>query len=59
MSVEGIGFDAEENEVTVVTATGEEAVPRGSKAEVAGAILDAVAELGARPSRPSPSEDRA
>jgi phosphopantothenoylcysteine decarboxylase/phosphopantothenate--cysteine ligase len=36
----GIGFDAAENEVTVVTAEGERHLPRAAKAEVAGAILD-------------------
>jgi phosphopantothenoylcysteine decarboxylase/phosphopantothenate--cysteine ligase len=36
----GIGFDSAENEVVVVTAQGEGHVPRGSKTEVAGAILD-------------------
>jgi phosphopantothenoylcysteine decarboxylase / phosphopantothenate---cysteine ligase len=38
----GIGFDSPENEVTIVTAEGEQHIPRTSKAEVAGAILDAV-----------------
>ena len=38
----GIGFDAAENEVTIVTPDAERHVPRGSKAEVATAILDAV-----------------
>jgi phosphopantothenoylcysteine decarboxylase/phosphopantothenate--cysteine ligase len=37
-----IGFDAAENEVTIVAAGAERPVPRTSKAEVAGAILDAV-----------------
>jgi phosphopantothenoylcysteine decarboxylase/phosphopantothenate--cysteine ligase len=36
----GIGFDADENEVTVITPEGERRVPRAAKAEVAGAILD-------------------
>jgi phosphopantothenoylcysteine decarboxylase / phosphopantothenate---cysteine ligase len=40
-----IGFDAEENEVTIVLAGGEHAVGRAPKAEVAAAILDAVQEL--------------
>ncbi len=40
-----IGFDSERNEVTIITAAGELAVPRGSKAEVAAAILDQVHEL--------------
>ena len=43
-----IGFDVAENEVTVVTAAGAEQVPRGSKAEVAAAVLDAVEGLRAR-----------
>jgi phosphopantothenoylcysteine decarboxylase / phosphopantothenate---cysteine ligase len=38
----GIGFDAPDNEVTVVTADAERHIPRASKAEVAAAILDAV-----------------
>ncbi len=38
----GIGFDAPDNEVTIVTASAEVHVPRTSKAEVATAILDAV-----------------
>ena len=36
----GIGFDSTENEVIVVTATDEHHVPRASKQDVAGAILD-------------------
>jgi phosphopantothenoylcysteine decarboxylase/phosphopantothenate--cysteine ligase len=40
-----IGFDVAENEVAIVTATGAEAVPRASKAEVAAAVLDVVARL--------------
>jgi len=40
-----IGFDATENEVTIVTADGAEPVPRASKAEVARAVLDVVARL--------------
>ena len=38
----GIAFDAADNEVTVVTESGNIHVPRASKAEVATAILDAV-----------------
>jgi phosphopantothenoylcysteine decarboxylase/phosphopantothenate--cysteine ligase len=38
----GIGFDAAQNEVTIVTPDAERHVPRASKAEVADAILDAV-----------------
>jgi phosphopantothenoylcysteine decarboxylase/phosphopantothenate--cysteine ligase len=37
-----IGFDAAENEVVVVTASGDAHVPRAAKADVAGAILDMV-----------------
>ncbi len=38
----GIGFDSSENEVTIVTAEGDRAVPRADKTQVAAAILDAV-----------------
>jgi phosphopantothenoylcysteine decarboxylase/phosphopantothenate--cysteine ligase len=40
-----IGFEGSDNEVTIVTAAGERHVPRSSKAEVARAILEAVAAL--------------
>jgi phosphopantothenoylcysteine decarboxylase/phosphopantothenate--cysteine ligase len=42
IGAEGIGFDAPENEVTIVTADGGRHVPRASKAAVATAIVDAV-----------------
>jgi phosphopantothenoylcysteine decarboxylase/phosphopantothenate--cysteine ligase len=48
-----IGFEVDANEVTILTAAGEEAgtglrhVPRASKSEIAGAILDAVEGLRA------------
>ncbi len=42
-----IGFDVEENEVTIVTATGDQLVPRASKPEVAAAILDLVERMRA------------
>jgi phosphopantothenoylcysteine decarboxylase/phosphopantothenate--cysteine ligase len=45
ISQPGIGFDTTENEVTIVTATGVEHVPRASKAEIARAILGAVDRL--------------
>lgn len=48
-----IGFDAEDNEVTIVTATGERAVPRGPKSSVAAAILDEVERLRTRASTPT------
>ena len=37
-----VGFDVSENEVVIVTRDGEHHVPRASKADVAGAILDMV-----------------
>ena len=40
-----IGFDTEQNEVTVLTAGAETAVPKGSKALVAAVILDEVERL--------------
>jgi phosphopantothenoylcysteine decarboxylase / phosphopantothenate---cysteine ligase len=40
-----IGFDAPDNEVTIVTSAGERHVPLGSKAAVAAAILDEVEAL--------------
>ena len=43
-----IGFDAAENEVTLVTAEGERVVPKASKAAIASAILDEVEKLVAR-----------
>jgi phosphopantothenoylcysteine decarboxylase / phosphopantothenate---cysteine ligase len=45
ISREDIGFDAPDNEVTIVTATGERPVPLGSKRAVATAILDEVERL--------------
>ena len=38
----GIGFDAADNEVYIVTADGEQHVPKASKDRIASAILDAV-----------------
>jgi phosphopantothenoylcysteine decarboxylase / phosphopantothenate---cysteine ligase len=43
----GIGFDAAENEVSIVTRTGIQEVPRAVKAEVAGAIIEVVEKLHA------------
>jgi phosphopantothenoylcysteine decarboxylase/phosphopantothenate--cysteine ligase len=40
-----VGFDVPENEVTIVTAEREHAVPRTSKARVAAAVLDEVQRL--------------
>ena len=47
ISRQGIGFDSSRNEVTIVTANAERAVPETSKDEVASAILDAVEALRA------------
>jgi len=44
----GIGFDAAENEVVLVTRDGERAVPKAPKAEIARAVLDEVERLLAR-----------
>jgi phosphopantothenoylcysteine decarboxylase/phosphopantothenate--cysteine ligase len=41
----GIGFDAADNEVTIVTATGDVPVPRAAKDAVARVILDTVLSL--------------
>jgi phosphopantothenoylcysteine decarboxylase/phosphopantothenate--cysteine ligase len=38
----GIGFDAADNEVTIVSAEGERHVPRTAKADVAAIVLDTV-----------------
>jgi len=40
-----IGFDAQDNEVTLVSAAGERLVPKASKPEIASAILDEVERL--------------
>ena len=40
-----IGFDSEENEVTILTAAGERPVPLGPKTAVAAAVLDCVEAL--------------
>ena len=44
-----IGIGAGENEVAILTAAGEQHVPRAAKADVAAAILDAVERLRASP----------
>jgi len=48
-----IGFDAADNEVTIVTADGETGVPRAAKREVARAILETVAGLREHPVLPT------
>jgi len=50
VSQPGIGFDATDNEVTIVTASGSEHVAKSSKAEIARAILRIVDGLRSRPS---------
>ncbi len=50
----GIGFDAEENEVTIVTATGERRVAQASKSLIAQAVLDEIERL--RDPRPGREE---
>ena len=51
-----IGFDAPENEVTIVTADEERHVPLRSKEAVAAAILDAVKDLRTKSGSPSTVE---
>jgi phosphopantothenoylcysteine decarboxylase/phosphopantothenate--cysteine ligase len=51
-----IGFDAAENEVTIVTTAGERQVPRGPKPAIAAAILDAVERLRTESAAPSTVE---
>jgi phosphopantothenoylcysteine decarboxylase/phosphopantothenate--cysteine ligase len=45
VSREGIGFDADENEVVLITAAGERSVARAPKPTIAAAIIDAAEEL--------------
>ena len=52
VSGEGVGFEAEDNAVTILTAEGEREVPRASKREVAREIIDAVESLRAGASPP-------
>jgi phosphopantothenoylcysteine decarboxylase/phosphopantothenate--cysteine ligase len=44
----GIGFDAIENEVTLISADGEQLLRRSPKADIAGALLDAIEDLAVR-----------
>jgi phosphopantothenoylcysteine decarboxylase/phosphopantothenate--cysteine ligase len=48
-----IGFESDQNEVTIVTAAGARQVPRGPKTAVAAAIVDVVQELRARTEAPA------
>ena len=45
VSVAGIGFDAQENAVTIVTHAGEHDVPRAPKSAIASAVIDAAETL--------------
>ena len=45
VSDSAIGFESRDNEVTIVSTAGEERLPRGSKRDLADAILDRVAAL--------------
>jgi phosphopantothenoylcysteine decarboxylase / phosphopantothenate---cysteine ligase len=45
VSRDDIGFDASENEVTLISVAGEESVPKASKREIAAAIVDRAEEL--------------
>jgi phosphopantothenoylcysteine decarboxylase/phosphopantothenate--cysteine ligase len=47
-----IGFEATDNEVTILTAAGERHIPRASKEAIAAAILDAVRDLRGTLARP-------
>jgi phosphopantothenoylcysteine decarboxylase/phosphopantothenate--cysteine ligase len=60
VSREGIGFDAEENEVTIVTSSGESEITKRSKDDIAAAVMDHVERLYARAREASdaPAEGR-
>ena len=53
-----IGFEADANEVTIVTHDGERPVARAPKERIAAAILDAVAQLRERAPGPAPAATR-
>jgi phosphopantothenoylcysteine decarboxylase/phosphopantothenate--cysteine ligase len=42
---DGIAFDAEDNEVVLITASGERPLAKAPKREIAAAIIDAAEEL--------------
>jgi phosphopantothenoylcysteine decarboxylase/phosphopantothenate--cysteine ligase len=48
ISREEIGFDVDENEVTIVSPGGDRHVPKASKAEIAAAVLDFVQDIRTR-----------
>ena len=45
ISRDDIGFDADENEVTIVTATGQHELAKAPKSAIARAIVDLVEEM--------------
>ncbi len=45
VSVPGVGFGSDENEITIIGAAGEESLGRMSKDACAGRILDAAGDL--------------
>jgi phosphopantothenoylcysteine decarboxylase / phosphopantothenate---cysteine ligase len=45
VSVPGIGFDAPDNEVTLLTRAGERELPRSSKEQIAAGIVDEIERL--------------
>jgi len=55
VSRQDIGFDAADNEVTILTAAGETHVARASKAQVARAVLEVVVALRAAPGIAEPT----
>jgi phosphopantothenoylcysteine decarboxylase/phosphopantothenate--cysteine ligase len=57
VSVEGIGFGSEQNEITIIgPGEAEAALPRAAKADLADAILDAAAPLLGHPVRTAPED---
>jgi len=42
---EGIGFDAQDNALTLISANGEQQIPRAPKAQIARELLDAIERL--------------
>jgi phosphopantothenoylcysteine decarboxylase/phosphopantothenate--cysteine ligase len=58
ISEAGIGFDAVENEATIVSRAGERRISRRDKREVAAAVLDHVQELRARDSKAAKAAER-
>ena len=45
VSLDGIGFDSDENEVVLLTRAGEREIPRAPKAVIAAAVLDEIERL--------------